>query len=240
MRIDLNCDLGEGAGQDAELMPLVTSANIACGGHAGDEETMRSTVELARRWGVNVGAHPGFDDREHFGRRELRLPVEEIARSVRRQVLALREFGPVNHIKPHGALYNLAARDRAVAEAVSGAVHSIDPALVLFALAGSELVTAGRNAGLKVVEEVFADRMYRRDGSLVPRSEPNALVADEEKMVAQVLRMIREGRVETADGGEARVTANTICLHGDGPHAVAFARELRQELERAGIEIATP
>ena len=236
-RIDLNCDLGEGAGHDAELMPLITSANIACGAHAGDEATMRATVELAKKHGVAIGAHPGFADRENFGRRELSLPAEALHALVTAQIAALARLSPLHHVKLHGALYNLAARDGAVAAAVAGAVHDADAGLLLFALARSELVRAGRERGLRVVEEAFADRTYQRDGMLTPRSQPNALIPDEAAAVAQVLRMVREGVVRATDGTDVPVTADTICLHGDGPHAVAFARRLNQELRKAGIEL---
>lgn len=224
MTVDLNCDLGEGAGHDAELMPLITSANIACGAHAGDLATMRATMELARRHGVAVGAHPGFEDRENFGRRELTVGPGEVRALVERQVTALRAIGPVGHVKPHGALYNVAARDATIAGAVAEAVFAVDPELVLFGLRGSELVRAGRARGLRVAEEVFADRTYRPDGSLTPRTEPGALIADEAQSVAQALRLAREG-------------AETICLHGDGAHAVAFARRLNAELRAAGIAL---
>lgn len=237
-RIDLNCDLGEGAGHDRELMPLITSANIACGGHAGDEATMRETAAEARRHGVRIGAHPGFEDRANFGRRELALGAGEIARLVRRQVGALREIAPVSHVKPHGALYNLAARERSVAEAIAEAVGTIDPQLVLFALAGSELARAGRERGLRVMEEVFGDRTYQRDGSLVPRSRPGAVIVDEQQAVAQALRIVREGRVRADDGTDVAIAADTICVHGDGARAVELARAIRRELEAAGVEVA--
>lgn len=224
MTVDLNCDLGEGAGHDSDLMPLITSANIACGAHAGDLSTMRATMKLARQHGVAVGAHPGFDDKENFGRRELTMPPGEMRALVERQVAALRAIGSVVHVKPHGALYNLAARDATIARAVAEAVFAVDPGLVLFALRGSELVRAGRVRGLRVAEEVFADRTYRPDGSLTPRTEPGALITDESQSVAQALRLARQG-------------ADTICLHGDGAHAVAFARRLNAELRAAGIEL---
>ena len=235
--IDLNCDLGEGAGHDAELMPLITTANIACGAHAGDEATMRATVALAQRYGVAIGAHPGFADREHFGRRELPLSPAEVKILVAGQINALRALAPVRHVKPHGALYNMAARDAALAAAVAGAVQAVDPALVLVGLAGSELLRAGRVLGLRVVSEVFADRTYQVDGTLTPRSRPDALILDEAAAVAQVLRMVCEGVVRARDGTDVPVEADTICLHGDGPHAVAFARRLNEELRRAGIAI---
>jgi UPF0271 protein len=235
--IDLNCDLGEGAGHDAGLMPLVTSANIACGGHAGDEATMRATVAFAQKHGVAVGAHPSFTDREHFGRRELVMSAEEIWAMVMIQIMALRAIAPLRHVKPHGALYNLAACDATVAGVVADAVLAVDKELVLFALAGSELMKAGRARGLRVAEEVFADRTYQADGSLTPRSRPEAMIQDEGIMTAQALRMIHEGKVRATDGTEISIKADTICLHGDGPNAVAFARRLNVELKKAGIEI---
>ena len=223
-RVDLNCDLGEGAGHDAELMAVITSANIACGAHAGDEATMEATVALARQHGVAIGAHPGFADRENFGRREWALAATEVRALVERQVRALQQIGTVVHVKPHGALYNLAARDAVIAEAVAGAVHAVDARLVLFALRGSELVRAGRRVGLRVAEEVFADRTYRADGALTQRAEAGAIITDEAVAIAQALRMVRAG-------------ADTICLHGDGAHAVALARRLHVELRQSGIEI---
>ncbi len=237
MFVDLNCDLGEGAGHDAELMPLITSANIACGAHAGDPATMRATVALAQRHGVAIGAHPGFADRAHFGRRELALPPAEVGTLVRQQIEALRAFAPVRHVKPHGALYNLAARDRIVAEAVVEAVLAVDPKLVLFALAGSELARVGRARRLRVADEVFADRTYRADGSLTPRTQRGALIAKPELAVAQVLQMVRYRTVRATDGTEVPISADTICLHGDGAHAVEFAQRLNVELRNAGISL---
>lgn len=236
-RLDLNCDLGEGAGHDAELMPLITSANIACGAHAGDAATMRATAELARRHGVAVGAHPGYADRENFGRREVMLSARELGKLVAGQIARLCEIGPVRHVKPHGALYNLAARDAAVAAAIAQATHALDASLVLVGLAGSELLRAGRACGLQVASEVFADRTYQPDGSLTPRTQAGALIDDEEVAVAQVLRMVGEGVVRAADGTDVAVRPDTVCLHGDGPHAVAFARRLRAALRGAGVEV---
>ena len=235
--VDLNCDLGEGAGHDAELMPLVTSANIACGAHAGDQTTMRATVALALKHGVAIGAHPGYADRANFGRTELQLPASAVRELVASQIAALARLAPLRHVKPHGALYNQAARDPAVAAAVADAVRASQPGLVLFALAGSELVRAGRAAGLAVAEEVFADRTYQRDGSLTPRPAPNALITDEGAAVAQVRRMVREGKVRATDGTDVTIRADTVCLHGDGPHAVAFARRLNAELRGAGVAL---
>jgi len=244
-RVDLNCDLGEGSGHDAQLMPLVTSANIACGAHAGDESTMRTALALARTHGVAAGAHPGFADREHFGRREIPVWPEEVYQLVLTQTRALqllaRELGvALTHVKPHGALYNLAARNTLLAEAVARAVYEVDPRLLLFGLAGSHLLSAGRACGLEVVSEVFADRSYEADGTLTPRGQPGAVIESEDKAAAQVLRLVREGRVRTAAGGEVAVEAGTVCLHGDGPRAVSFARRLRAELSAAGIEVRRP
>ncbi|HEX2852334.1 MAG TPA: 5-oxoprolinase subunit PxpA [Opitutaceae bacterium] len=235
-RIDLNCDLGEGAGHDAALMPLITSANIACGAHAGDLDTMRATVALAGKHGVTIGAHPGFADREHFGRRELPLSPFEVHDLVVSQIRALQKLGAVQHVKPHGALYSLAARDAGTAGAIAAAVHAAGPSLVLFAPPNSELARAGRARGLRVAQEVFSDRTYQRDGTLTPRSRPDALVPDAEAAVAQVLRMLREGFVRATDGTDVPVAADTVCVHGDAPDAAAFAQRLRAGLQAAGIE----
>ncbi len=236
--MDLNCDVGEGVGNDAAIMPWITSANIACGAHAGDATTMRETVKLAREFGVAVGAHPGFADRANFGRRELEMSAREIERLVTEQVVALAEMAELRHVKPHGALYNIAARDAGVAAAIARAVRAIDERLVLFGLSGSELVRAGRTCGLRVAEEVFADRRYRADGSLVPRGEARAVIESEDEAMEQVLRMVNTGEVCAVDGGRVKIVADTICLHGDGARAVVFARRIRTGLERAGIEVA--
>ncbi|MGA3007170.1 MAG: 5-oxoprolinase subunit PxpA [Opitutaceae bacterium] len=235
--IDLNCDLGEGAGHDAALMPLVSSVSIACGGHAGDEATMRATIALAEKYGVAIGAHPGFADRENFGRLELALSAEEIWALTIRQIMALRALTPLRHVKPHGGLYNRAARDPAAAGAVADAVCAVDSKLILFALAGSELVKAGRARGLRVAEEAFADRTYQADGSLTPRSQPDGLIRDEKQALAQVLRLIRDGKIRAVDGTDRSIAADTVCLHGDSPQAVAFAQRLKEGLTTAGIEI---
>lgn len=241
LRVDLNCDLGEGAGQDEALLPLVTSVNIACGAHAGDEATMRSTVALARRHGVAMGAHPGYADRPNFGRIERAASAAEVYSSVHDQIAALiriagEDGGGVTHAKPHGALYNQAARDAELAAAVAAAVRSAAPALVLVGPAGSELVRAGIAAGLAVACEVFADRTYEPDGSLTPRSRPGAVITDEAVAVAQVLRMVTAGCVRATDGSDVPVKADTVCLHGDGVHAVAFARRTNAALAAAGVE----
>jgi UPF0271 protein len=242
MTIDLNCDLGEGAGHDSELMALITSANIACGGHAGDADTMRAAVVLAIRHGVSIGAHPGYPDRLHFGRREQVIDPRDAGTMVTGQVRALQAIaagcgGQLRHVKLHGALYNQAARDAALATSVAAAVWEVDPGLVFFGLAGSRLLAAGRLQGLRVASEVFADRTYRADGSLTPRSQPGALILDEDVAISQVLGMVGQGRVRAVDGTEVPIAADTVCLHGDGPHPVDFARRLRSELAAAGIEL---
>jgi UPF0271 protein len=240
--IDLNCDLGEGGGDDAALMPLITSANIACGAHAGDTATMRDTVRAAMLHGVAIGAHPGFADREFFGRRELALPPAEIGALVYAQVAQLRaiafaEGAKLTHVKPHGALYNLAARDVAVADAVAGAVARVDAGLWLYGLAGGKLLAAGRSHGLRVAAEVFADRTYQADGSLTPRDRPRAVIANTGDAVNQVLRLLREGRVLAVTGEEVMMEADTVCLHGDGQGAAVFALGLRTALLAAGVQL---
>ncbi len=235
--IDLNCDLGEGAGGEAALMPSITSANIACGGHAGDEQTMRATVALAQRWGVAVGAHPGYEDREHFGRRELALSPEEIVCLIVRQVTVLQAIAPAVHVKPHGALYNQAARDPVVAQAVAEGVRRCAGNLILVGLAGSELVRAGARAGLRVANEVFADRTYRGDGSLTDRRREDALISDEEVALRQALSLVLKGELTTIDGTTLAVKADTLCLHGDGPRALTLARSVRHGLDAAGVEV---
>ena len=237
LTIDLNCDLGEGSPHDAELMPLITSANIACGAHAGDEPSMRQCIALAIRHGVAIGAHPGYADRDYFGRRELELSLPEVFQLVQDQVRLLQALATVqgaslSHVKPHGALYNQAARDPLLATAIAEAVRQLDPSLVVFGLAGSELPRAARAVGLKAADEVFADRTYRADGSLTPRNRPDALIEDSAAACAQVLRMIREGVVRTIDGTDFPLHADTVCLHGESAGAVAFARRLNEALRK--------
>ncbi|MEY2881436.1 MAG: hypothetical protein RLZZ15_3816 [Verrucomicrobiota bacterium] len=237
--LDLNCDLGEGAGHDAEMMPLITSANLACGAHAGDAATMRATFALAVAHDVRVGAHPGFADRANFGRVEQPISPEAAVALVLAQVARCAEIAgdKLRHVKLHGALYNQVSRDAALAAAVADALHRAWPELTLFALAGSELLGAARARRMRVASEVFADRTYQRDGTLTPRARADALIRDERVAVAQVLRMVREGVVRATDGTDVPVVAGTVCLHGDGPDPVGFARRLRAELAAAGVEV---
>jgi len=242
MQIDLNADLGEGAGNDEALLSLVSSANIACGWHAGDASTMRQCVRWALDQGVAIGAHPSFPDRENFGRSTMHLPPEEIYAGVLYQIGALAaivkgEGGTLAHVKPHGALYNQAVKEPALAEAICEAVRRFDPSLRYFGLAGSGMIGAAERAGLTAVEEVFADRGYMPDGSLVPRSQPGALIEDEAQSLAQTLSLVREHQVTAIDGSTVAVNAQSVCLHGDGAHALAFAHRIRDRLTAEGIAI---
>lgn len=245
MHVDLNADVGEDVGDDAALMPYLSSVNVACGYHAGNAAVMRSAIALAKRHHVAVGAHPGFQDPQSFGRRELVMTAAAVEALVSRQIDTLAEAAAetgvrLTHVKPHGALYNMAARDAALAAAIARSVASIDRSLMLFGLAGSRLIDEGRNAGLRTVSEVFADRGYRADGSLVQRSEPGAVLDDSDAVVARALAMVRNGAVTAVDGTRVPLEVDTICIHGDTPGAVECARDLRAALEGAGIDIAAP
>lgn len=248
--LDLNADLGESygpwvMGADASLLPLVSSANIACGFHAGDPEVMHQTVALALRHGVALGAHPSLPDRQGFGRRAMAISPKEAYSLVLYQIGALAGFaraagGRLAHVKPHGALYNQAAQDPALARAIAEAVVDFDPGLRLVGLSGSALTAAGEAAGLAVVHEAFADRRYQADGSLVPRTHPEAVLHDPDAVLAQVKGLVETGTVIALDGSTVAVRADTLCLHGDNPEAVAFARRLRASLEQWRIIIAAP
>ena len=245
--IDLNCDMGESfgpwqMGNDRAVLEHVSSANVACGFHAGDPRTMRATVEAAFAKGVAVGAHPGFPDLQGFGRRPMTLTRDEAYDSVLYQIGALAGFaraagGRLSHVKAHGMLYNMAAKDATLAQAIAEAVRDFDRELVFFGLAGSELVRAAHKAGLRTAGEVFADRSYQDDGTLTPRSQPGAMIEDVEVSVAQVKRMVLEGVVRSVGGKDVPVKADTLCIHGDQPGAVAFARRIRDELAREGVEV---
>lgn len=243
--IDLNSDLGEGAGHDHEILDLVSSANITCGFHAGDPASIFATIQAALERGVALGAHPSFPDRENFGRTEMTLPLAEVYASVAYQIggfqaLARAAGGRMNHVKAHGALYNMAARDRPLAEVVANAVFALDPKLIVFAPSESELDYAATELGLQTASEVFADRNYLGDGSLVPRSRPDAFVHDPLEAAERIIRMLTEGKVSAVDGTEVAITASTVCVHGDNPQAVAFVRKLRERLEREEVMIAAP
>lgn len=248
MKIDLNSDLGEsfGAykiGMDDKVLPLVTSANIACGFHAGDPSVMKKTVDLAVKSGAALGAHPGYPDLVGFGRRKMAVSPADVYAMVVYQVGALSAFAKaagtrLQHVKPHGAMYNMAAKDPALAEAIAQAIYDVDPGIILFALAGSESVKAAEKIGLKVASEVFADRSYQEDGSLTPRTQPGAMITDEDASIAQVLSMVLKGQVTTLSGKVIPVKADTICVHGDGEKALLFTQKIRKALQENGVEIA--
>jgi len=245
--IDFNCDMGEGfgawrMGDDIALLDHVTSANVACGFHAGDPATIRRTVKAAVEKGVAIGAHPSLPDLQGFGRRPMHVSPEEIYDIIVYQVGAIDAFaracgGRLSHVKAHGALYNMAAKDRALADAVAAAVRDVDKSLVLFGLSGSELIAAARAAGVASAAEVFADRSYQDDGSLTPRGRPGAMIEDVEASIAQVRRMVLEGLVRAQSGKDVTVRADTLCIHGDQPGALEFARRIRAALEQDGAEV---
>jgi UPF0271 protein len=250
LAIDLNCDMGESfgpwrMGADEQVMPNITSANIACGAHAGDPQVMRRTVRLAVQHDVGVGAHPGFPDLQGFGRRDIRADPSEMEDSVLAQVgalaaLARAEGAALRHVKAHGALYTMANRDATLAGAVARAIRAFDPSLVMFVLPGTEMERAGRDAGLRIALEGFADRAYEPDGSLTPRSRPGAVIHDPDAVVQRGIRMVRDGVVLTTDGREIAMKIDTICVHGDTVGAPELTRQLREGLESAGIRIARP
>lgn len=240
--IDINCDLGEGIGSDEAIMPFISSANIACGFHAGSPLLMEQTVQLARQHGVQIGAHPGYPDPQEFGRRELHLPPESVEALVLYQVAALAGIAKANgaelaHVKPHGALYNQAAKDRVVADAIARAVRRFSAELILFGLAGSELIAAGMEAGLCVAAEGFPDRAYETDGSLRSRKLPGALIENPNDAAANGLRLAIEGITIRRENEEEKIRLDTLCVHGDSPGAVETAKALKEILEKNQFKI---
>jgi UPF0271 protein len=248
MRIDINCDLGEsfGAwpmGADAQVMPHITSANVACGAHAGDPSVMRRTVRMARAAAVRVGAHPGFADLQGFGRREMKVDPVELEDLLIAQIGALAAIAqaegvPLQHVKAHGALYNMAARERPLADAIARAIAACGPSLIMFGLPNSPMIEAGMAAGLRVAAEGFADRTYEEDGSLTPRSRPGAVIHDPDVVVRRAVRMVRDGVVLTAGGREAPLRVETICVHGDTPGAPDLAGRIHAALTAEGAIVA--
>ncbi len=244
-KVDLNADLGEGIGADEELIPLLTSANIACGYHAGDARMMLKAVEACIKVGVNIGAHPSYPDRENFGRTDMHLTPREVRADMWAQLGTLDGIcqavgGKMVHVKPHGSLYNMAFNDADLARVIVDAIKQYNPELMLFAQPYAELAKAGEAAGLKVVYEVFADRAYNDDGSLVSRKLPGSVLSDAAEVKVRTLRMITEQKVETYSGKILEFQAGTVCLHGDNPEALALARALRQGLIDLGVEIVSP
>ncbi|RIL69897.1 5-oxoprolinase subunit PxpA [Staphylococcus devriesei] len=247
MQIDLNCDLGEAFGNysfggDADIIPLITSANIACGFHAGDENVMNETVKLAKEHGVGIGAHPGLPDLKGFGRRNMDIAPNEIYNLVVYQLGALNGFCKIhgtriNHVKPHGALYQMGARDKTIAHAIAQAVYDFDPELIFVGLSNTLLISEAQNVGLKVASEVFADRRYEDDGQLVSRKEKDASITNTEEALNQVIKMVTENKVVSKNGKEINLQADTICVHGDGAHALEFVTQIRKKLTKEGIDI---
>ncbi|HEX3025212.1 MAG TPA: 5-oxoprolinase subunit PxpA [Chitinophagaceae bacterium] len=240
--IDLNCDMGEGLQTDAALMPFISSANIACGYHAGNMETMKRMVEAALQHGVAIGAHPGFDDKENFGRTEIILSQKDLYKLISAQIILLHKICVENkttlhHVKPHGALYNMAAKNIEMANTITQAIKDIDDNLIVYGLSGSHLISEAKKLKLKTASEVFADRTYQDDGSLTSRNQPNALIEDENISVQQVLQMIQKQSVTSISGKQINIVAETICIHGDGDHAVDFAKKINETLKLNNIEI---
>ena len=247
LTLDLNCDMGESfgpwqMGHDTEIMPYITSANIACGYHAGDPRVMRETVACAREHGVAIGAHPGLPDLQGFGRRAMAITEQEAYDIVVAQIgtlagVAASQGTHLSHVKAHGMFYNMAVKDRALARGIARAVHDVDKSLVFFGLAGSHMIEEAQALGLKTAGEVFGDRSYQADGSLTPRSKPGAMITEVNQSIEQVLRMVKEGKIIAQDGTSVSIKADTLCLHGDQPDAVEFAIAIRAALKEHDIAV---
>ena len=247
LQVDLNCDLGESfgryrLGEQEEILRYITSANIACGFHAGDPSVMRQTIEQAMKHGIQIGAHPGLPDLNGFGRREMAISAQEAYDIVVYQIGALQGFlstkgVQMQHVKPHGALYNMAAKNPQIAQAIAQAVYDVSPQLILYGLASSESTKAAERIGLQTVHEVFADRTYQQDGSLTARTEKNALITDDNIALMQILEMVKDGMVTTVQHNKVKIQAHSICVHGDGEHAVKFAKRVRETLEQHGVTV---
>jgi 5-oxoprolinase (ATP-hydrolysing) subunit A len=235
--IDINCDMGEGIGDDAALMPYITSANVACGFHAGNGDTIRNTISLALKHAVHIGAHPSFRDKENFGRAEMQLPLDKlyaivIEQLIKMDLIAKEKGASLHHVKPHGALYNMAAREAKLARVIAQTIKDFRDDLILYGLSGSYLISEAKAMGLQTKSEVFADRTYQDDGSLTPRSKTNALIEDEAQCVQQVLQMVQEGVITTVSGKVIPIVAETICIHGDGKNAVQFAKAIHEAVNK--------
>lgn len=244
MTIDLNCDMGEGMPNDAAIMPYISSVNIACGYHAGDEETIRRTIDLCLNYNVAIGAHPGFDDKPNFGRVPVHLSAEEIYHLIWNQLVTINDIckekkASLHHVKPHGALYNMAAIDKQISAAIAKAVLNFNPKLILYGLSGSILIDVAMAAGLKTANEVFADRTFQANGSLTPRTHKHALIDKVEECIDQVMQMLNTNSVSTITGQVIPIKAETICIHGDGIQAQEFAQEIHIKLKKQGIRIGS-
>ncbi|MCU0397218.1 MAG: LamB/YcsF family protein [Cyclobacteriaceae bacterium] len=244
MTIDINCDMGEGMPNDADIIPYISSANIACGYHAGNETTMRSTIDLCLKQGVAIGAHPGFNDKENFGRKPVQLSADEMYQLVWKQLeiiqaICKEKHAKLHHVKLHGALYNMAAKDKSISKIAAQAVKDFDPELIFYGLSGSVMITEANALGLKTANEVFADRNYQRDGTLTPRTMANAMIEDTTTALAQVMQMVAAGSVRSADGNNLPIKADTICVHGDEPRAPELVKLINKGLRNSGYTIAT-
>jgi UPF0271 protein len=235
--IEISADMGEGAAAEPEIWPLIDAANVACGGHAGDAQSMREASRRAREHGVAIGAHPSYPDRANFGRTSMKMDPAALRETLIEQISALAAITPLRHVKAHGALYNMAARDRRLADAIARAIKAVDPALIMFGLPTSLMIDAGIAAGLRVAAEGFADRAYEPDGSLTPRSRKGAVIHDPALVVDRAIRMVREGIVLTTGGQEIPLKIDTICVHGDTPGAPDLTRRIRAGLEAAGVQV---
>ncbi len=248
-KVDLNSDIGESFGNyklglDEEVAKFISSANVACGWHAGDPVVMEKTISTAVKENVSVGAHPGFPDLMGFGRRDMKVTSEEAKCYIKYQIGALWAFAESNgiklqHVKPHGALYNMAAKDKELAKAIAEAIYEVDKSLILVGLANSEMIRAGKEVGLKTANEVFADRAYNEDGTLVSRTKEGAVIHDRDLAISRVVRMVKEGKVTAITGEDIDIQADSICVHGDNPQAVTFVELIRRTLENAGIEVVS-
>ena len=242
LHIDLNCDMGEGMGNEEALMPFISSANIACGYHAGNEAEMKRVVELCIKNNVAIGAHPSFADKENFGRTEMYLPNDEIYQLIKKQIEILNTITvaagvKLHHVKPHGALYNMAAKDAGLTAAIAKAVKDFDAGLIFYGLSGSVMIDEANKSGLQTASEVFADRTYQPDASLTSRKQANALITDTVLAIEQVMQMINDKTVTSINGATVSIKADTVCIHGDGKYAVEFAKALYNSLQNAGIII---
>jgi UPF0271 protein len=244
MTIDINCDMGEGMPNDADIIPYISSANIACGYHAGNETTMRNTIDLCLKQGVAIGAHPGFNDKENFGRKPVQLSADEMYQLVWKQLeiiqaICKEKHAKLHHVKLHGAFYNMAAKDKSISKIAAQAVKDFDPELIFYGLSGSVMITEANALGLKTANEVFADRTYQRDGTLTPRTMANAMIEDTTTALAQVMQMVAAGSVRSADGNNLPIKADTICVHGDEPRAPELVKLINKGLRNSGYTIAT-
>jgi 5-oxoprolinase (ATP-hydrolysing) subunit A len=245
LTIDINCDLGEGLSNDEALMPFITSANIACGFHAGNETTIRQTIDYCKKYKVVIGAHPGFNDKENFGRKEIVLEEKAYYELVLQQLILFKKICDekevtLHHVKPHGALYNMAAKNKPLATTIAKAVKDFDASLIFYGLSGSKMITVAKEIGLQTCSEVFADRTYQNDGTLTSRTEANALIQSTDESVKQVLKMVREQKVQSLQGDAISITAETICIHGDGEYAVSFAKKIYEQLLKENIQLKAP